>query len=57
MHFPALKSDHMPSLLQMTRVTSDGARGRPFCFLVNWLADNSFKGVMVQSWEKDTKWK
>lgn len=56
LHLPALKSYHRPILLQVQRPNNTPQIARPFRFMVNWLADATFAGVVQRSWAEEVKW-
>lgn len=55
-HLPALKSDHRPILLQSRQQREFGRSNKQFRFMANWLADESFKGVVQEAWSQCGDW-
>lgn len=55
-HLPAFKSDRNALLLQFDSDRTNHNVNRPFRFYANWLADESFMGVVQQAWQGSPSW-
>ncbi|XP_010445958.1 PREDICTED: uncharacterized protein LOC104728708 [Camelina sativa] len=50
-HLPFFSSDHAPLYLQLSPVVKGDPQRRPFCFEVAWMQHESFKDLLVTSWD------